>query len=393
MNFPNRTPIHVGMAGDFFGKHYRVAGRIVLGENEGGQTYYWTEFNLVDDKGESADLAFEETESRAEWRLFVLFEPEYPITAEDARSKRVGNQLNLDGTDVVINFVSRSRIYHIEGQGAEGEDVGDIADYFNAQGGATRIVVSWTGEEVECYRGMDVSFKSVRNAFQLDPTIAENFTTSLIRQKQRSSLFKGGMILIWVILATALGVIAYDIFKPKRFSNPLAFMQAPIPPASLKPGATVSVKGTPWQIRRHVLVEIAQIGLRFERHEYELQDQSGNTALLIYGYTPGAKDWYLFTPAAPLAPLTPQTAAAKKLGETIDVDGGSAPVTSLFKTILRRTDSAETERPSDGSVLYGFTARAANVLLLARWNERRLAICRGTALVTREVAISSRSGS
>src|SRR5436190_8171377 len=120
MNLPNRTPIHAGMAGEFFGKRYRVKGRVVLGENEGGQTYYWTEFNLVDDKDESADLVFEETDSGAEWRFFVLFEPEYPITAEDARSKRVGDRLNLDGTDVIINLVSRSRIYHIEGQGAEG---------------------------------------------------------------------------------------------------------------------------------------------------------------------------------------------------------------------------------------------------------------------------------
>ena len=208
MNFPNRTPIHVGMAGEFFGKRYRVAGRIVLGENEGGDTYYWTEFNLVDDKGQSADLVFEESETGAEWRLFVLFEPEYPITAGDARSKRIGDQLNLDGTDVLINLVSRSRIYHIEGQGAEGEDVGDMADYFNAQGGGTRIVVSWTGEEVECYRGMDVSFAMVGKSFNLDPTIAGKFTASLIRQNQRSSFFKGGVILIWIILVGALGLRA-----------------------------------------------------------------------------------------------------------------------------------------------------------------------------------------
>jgi hypothetical protein len=35
------------MAGEFFGKRYRVAGRVVLGAEEAGQVYYWTEFNLV----------------------------------------------------------------------------------------------------------------------------------------------------------------------------------------------------------------------------------------------------------------------------------------------------------------------------------------------------------
>jgi len=384
MNFPNRTPIHIGMAGDFFGQRYRVAGRVVLGETEAGKLSYWTEFNLVNEQGGSADLVFEETETGAEWRLFVLFEPENPIPAEDARSKRVGDRLNLEGTDVLITLVSRSRIYHIEGQGAEGEQVGDVADYFNAQGGVTRIVVSWTGEEVECYRGMDVSFTAVRKAFDLEPKAAAQFASSLTRQKQVSSFFKGGMIFIWVVLAIALGFIGFDIFRPKN--EVPALVKAGVPAQPLKPGTTGTLKGAAWQVRRHVLVEIAQVGLRFERNEYELQSQNGNTALLIYGFGPGGKDWCLFTPVEPLVPLTPQAAAGKRLGETIDVEGGSAPVIGLFQTILRRTDAAESEGAGAGTVLYGFIARAPSMLLLVRWNESRIAICRGVAVAGKEVA-------
>jgi hypothetical protein len=194
-----------------------------------------------------------------------MFEPEYPITAEDARSKRVGDRLNLDGTDVLINLVSRSRIYRIEGQGSGRRGRrGHRRLFFNAQGGSTRIVVSWTGENVECYRGMDVSFAMIRKSFNLDTTIAEKFTTSLIRQKQRSSFFKGGTILIWIILVGALGLIAYEIFRPKTPPYTPAFSPAANAPATLKPGATVSMKGFAWQIRRHVLVEIGQVQVRRE---------------------------------------------------------------------------------------------------------------------------------
>ena len=37
------------MTGTLSGTRYRVVGRVVLGMEEGGETYYWNEFNLVDD--------------------------------------------------------------------------------------------------------------------------------------------------------------------------------------------------------------------------------------------------------------------------------------------------------------------------------------------------------
>ena len=142
-------------------------GRVVLGEEEDGETYYWNEFNLESDDGEEATLVYEETESGGEWRLFQMFEPEYPMTAEDAATKRAGDPLNLEGTQVFIRLVAESRVYHIEGKAPEGVEVGDVAHYFNALSGNTMIVVSWTGEEVECYKGLDLSPTTVSSAFNV----------------------------------------------------------------------------------------------------------------------------------------------------------------------------------------------------------------------------------
>ena len=151
MSFANPTPLRIGMTGTLAGKTYRVAGRVVMGMEDAGETYYWNEFNLVTDEGESVTLVHEQTESGVEWKLFTMFEPEYPMTATDAATKRVADRLNLEETDLLVTLVDESRVYHIEGEAPEGVEVGDVAHYFNAEGGNRMLVVSWTGEEVEFF--------------------------------------------------------------------------------------------------------------------------------------------------------------------------------------------------------------------------------------------------
>src|SRR5450631_4015278 len=114
MSFENPTLLRTGMHGNFAGKEYCLVGRVVMGETEDGETYYWNEFNLEADDGGNADLVYEETEHGGEWRLFTMFEPECPITAADAATKRVGDRINLTGEDVRITVRSSSRVYHIE---------------------------------------------------------------------------------------------------------------------------------------------------------------------------------------------------------------------------------------------------------------------------------------
>ena len=182
MSFANPTPINLGMTGTFNGRPYRVAGRVVMGMDDGGGTYYWNEFNLVSNDGESATLVYEETERGGEWRLFTLFEVEYPLTAADAATKRVGDRLTLDDREVRVTLVDESRVYHIEGEAPEGVEVGDIAHYFNAEASQRMIVVSWTGDEVEYYRGVTISAGPIAEAFNLPRerlrNTARGFSTS-----------------------------------------------------------------------------------------------------------------------------------------------------------------------------------------------------------------------
>lgn len=153
MSTRNPTPLRVGMKGTLLGNPCRIAGRLVLGMEEEGEIYYWTEFNVLTDSGENLTLVYEATESGAEWRIFRLFEPDYPISAADAATKRVGDTIYLDDDGLKVTCVDESRVYHIEGEAPEGVTVGDVAHYFNAERGQRMIVVSWTGDEVECFRG------------------------------------------------------------------------------------------------------------------------------------------------------------------------------------------------------------------------------------------------
>ena len=156
MSKSNPTPIRVGTYGTFNGVRYLVAGRLVMGMELDGERYFWNEFNLVSDNGDTATLVHEEGEHGTEWKMFVLFELEFPMSASDAAAKRVGDRINLEGTHVRISLVDESRVYHIEGDAPEGVELGDVAKYFNAQFGRDMIVVSWTDDEVEYYRGKDL---------------------------------------------------------------------------------------------------------------------------------------------------------------------------------------------------------------------------------------------
>jgi hypothetical protein len=178
MSFANPTPLRVGARGTLHGWSVTVTGRVVLGVEIDGETYYWNEYYLMGDSGSSGTLVYEETEHGPEWKLFRLFEPERPLTAREAMAKRVGDTVNLDGTPTKVTLVDESRVYHIEGSAPEGVAVGDVAQYFNADTGQRMLVASWTGDEIEFYEGEDAPAELIASAFGFaQPRASSSFTS------------------------------------------------------------------------------------------------------------------------------------------------------------------------------------------------------------------------
>ena len=385
MGFANPTPVTLGMAGTFLGRRYRVVGRLVMGMEEGGQTYYWNEFNLLGDDRQSATLVHEETENGPQWRMFTLFEPKNPLTVEAAAAKRVGDTVNLDERELGVTLVDESRVYHIEGQAPEGVELGDVARYFNAELGDLMIVVSWTGDEIEFYRGMDLPRGTIAAAFGL-----EKETTGV---SIGASLRTGG---VNPALPKLLGRFVFPVFMLIAFcgvllsNRPSGCRSSPatkpkLPAAPLALGAQGRLRSATWHIRGHAVTEMAQVGQLYDRHEYSLVDDAGNKALLVFGAKPGAKDWILFTPFQPTAPLTPAQAGAKRVGDKFDLDGASATITELHLATLRQTENEDQPELANGTAFYGFTAQSGAGLILARWNATNVLLYRGAPLPAKEV--------
>jgi hypothetical protein len=380
MSFVNPTPIQLGMTGTFSGAQYRVVGRVVMGVVEGGDIYYWNEFNLETQAGESVTLVYEKTEQGGEWRLFTLFEPEYPITAEDAASKHVGDLLNLDGADVRVTLVEQSRVYHIVGKAPEGVTVGAYANYFNAESDDRMDVVSWTGQEVECYHGVNLPWSDVAAAFNIRLPVFSSMLQSTESPSDSSGV--AGKFITVLVAAIAL-FVGYSYLRPQW--RPAALTVTKAPPSRLQVGSAGRLKDVEFRIESHALVEVAQAGRRFEHHEYSLANSGGEKALLVCGSRPGAKDWLLFTPLHPAEPLTPQQAGAVRWGQTLNVDGVVAKVSSLFQSTLRLVEGPEANSVTSGGVLYGFSGSGDRGQLLARWDASRIEFYQGQALPESEV--------
>jgi hypothetical protein len=380
LSYSNPTPIRIGMTGNLAGTQYRVVGRVVLGEDEEGGTYYWNEFNLESDAGEAATLVYEQTERGGEWRLFHLFEPACPMTAADAATKREGDPLDLEGMHMFVRLVSQSRVYHIEGKAPEGVELGDVAQYFNAVTGNNMIVVSWTGEEVEFYKGLDLSRTTVSAAFNVRIVDFSRFFPASGGNRSRAGLVIG------VVVALILATFAFATFHNYgRGRRPPAIAVASAPASPLTVGKTGKLGGTQFQIQSHLLVEVAMVGRKFDRHEYLLSNDDGTKALLVRGSKPGTGDWWLFKPLQPLTPMTPQQAAAVRWGQTVNIGGLVAKVTELFQSTIRQVDSPAASELETGAVFFGFTGQSEYAQLLVRWNANYINFFQGVALQEKEV--------
>jgi hypothetical protein len=361
MSFGNPTQIRPGMTGNFLERSCRVIGRAVLGMVEAGRTYYWNEIYLEATGGQMATLVFEESAAGGTWRLFSMFDPENPMTAEEAATKRAGDPIYLRQAPFFVTRAAQSRVYYVEGKAPEGVAVGQRADYFNAQSGHKMIVVSWTGREVEYYEGESMTGSAVASAFGLGGLAAWQFTLTGGRR-----WFNRRVLVPCVVLISLIAVPA-AILSSSRRPPPVIVLNAAPPPLSV--GASGLLNGVHYRITGHRLVETAQVGLRFQQHEYTLGDESEDEALLLQDPRFNANTWYLGIPLHPPVPLTPRQAGNIRQGQSLDLEGRAARVTNLFRSTIRQTDNPSLFEPQSGDVLYGFCASMGSDLLLVRWNE------------------------
>jgi hypothetical protein len=380
MSFANPTKIRIGMAATLFGRAYRVIGRSVLGVQEGGGTWYWNEFNLETSGGYYATLVFEETGRGGKWRFFEMFDPKVPMTSREAEEKRVGDAVNLDGSTVLVTRVDRSRVYAVEGKVPEGVVVGQHAKYFNAGDDDKMIVVSWTGDEVEFYSGRTITGGAVASAFNLSGLARLGFALTGGRSFLNAHVL--APLLIIGLLGSLIFIVKSAARSPARPPAVVVFQAGPSP---LSAGESGVLDGRRYRIASHALVEIAETGLRFSRHEYELNDDDNNSYLLISGMNSNAANWILCAPVEPAKPLTPQEAGGLSAGQIVKLDGEPARIAKLFCSTIRGVDETSPQRLKTGDALYGFSGPMKSNILIVRWNATNIIWLKGTVLADRNV--------
>jgi hypothetical protein len=360
------------MHGHFSGKDYRLIGRVVMGVTEADKTSYWNEFNLKTRSGEQATLVYEETEHGGEWRLFTTFEPEYPLTAADAASKQVGDRLNLTGEDVRVTLRDTSCVYRIEGEAPEGLTVGNVAEYFNAEAGPVMQVVSWTGDEVEFYSGINLSRGLVNSAFNLPLAPGALAGTGRVLSSFQGSGSENNPSGITYVFMAVFGILILFIFgqslscSTTREANPVTRLA--VGPAPLIVGGDGRLNHKHYRITAHAIDDIDEVGLHYERHEYQLTDDFGNNMLLVCGMKPGDKKWTLFTAFVPSQSPRAEDCAAKKVGDPVNFDDVSAKVTEIFLSTITEVDGSSLAERQPGEVRFGYLAQSDYNPLLARWN-------------------------
>lgn len=392
MSYDNPTPLQVGARGTLHGWTMTVVGRVVLGVELDGERYYWNEFNLVDAEGHAGTLVYEEGEDGPEWKLFRMLTPRTPLTVAEAETKRVGDRVSFGGEAIPVTLVDRSRVYHIEGQAPEGVEVGDLADFINADAGDHMIVVSWTGSEIEFYEGRDVPAATVATAFGL-PHGAPAFTggsagTSSFGQQPPvigSSWFTSGRLITLVVsLLSLVGILSsgsciFRLNSPSVAPEPVPVKQ-PAPPLRLVNGTSGLLGTNPCTVSGQALVEVGRIAGRYDRREYHLQTEVPIPALLVNGLTGGTRQWHLLRPVPPPRSLTPYQAAAQRKGSTVNFGAATATVTELFLSQALSVEGDATTSSLPAGRQYGFLANNGADWWLARWNEQALTLYRGTAL-------------
>lgn len=387
MSYANPTLLRLGATGTLGGQRFRVAGRVVMGMDDEGETYYWNEFHLVDDAGDSATLVFEQTESGPAWRLFTLFEPANPLTASEAAAKQVGDQVNLDGQPMPVTLEDQSRVYFIEGTPPEGVKVGDVADYFNVESGERMLVVSWTGGEVEFYQGITVPAETITEAFNLPQMPVPAPTLSVGRSLSASGGAAESMSYGWILKLVFFAVLTGVWFfaaKPTGWRSAAPTTKPPPPAAVLALGASGTIKNWVFTVAGRATVEIAKVGMLYDWREYELTRAGGRRALLVCGLSGSAKEWHLFLPFSPAEPLTPFEAATKRARDMVTLDGSGMKIQELFRAKCLSRDGSAGADLAPGAMRFGFLARAPDRWLMTRWNEKGIEFYIGLTLPERE---------
>jgi hypothetical protein len=251
-------------------------------------------------------------------------------------------------------------------------------------------VVSWTGDEVEIFRGMDLLIQAVASAFQFQArgTLIQPGRSSITSSLSGPYSNPTGWIAKLAIIALVGLVVGPGLIRSCR-SRSVRQAFAPTKPSTpvspLRGGTSGTIGGKTWRLVGHAVVEVRKPGFIYDRHEYQLADEAGAPARLVCGLDSGGKEWRLLQPVELDVPLTPDLAASKRAGESIGVKGRPMQIKQLYLTTVRSSEGLPPTELRPGEVAYNFLAESGGDILLASWTASGIVSYAGSLVPEKEV--------
>jgi hypothetical protein len=196
--YPNLTPLRLGMKAMLRGQEYELIGRLVLTTQEEGTTYQWEEFELISADGDVLFLEYDE----GQWKLMEPFVPEKPIGPQEIAGLGKGSSVSLDGVNAHITDMGRAEVRFVEGELTFAATVGDTRGYVDATAFNQLYVVEWNEEEIEFYRGQPLSERELFLSFGLREQLA---ALDIQDRKRRSQQ-------VFAVLCLGLSLISFIAF-------------------------------------------------------------------------------------------------------------------------------------------------------------------------------------
>jgi len=385
MSSRNPTPLQPGMNGEIDGKMVEVLCHVLMGIEEGGETWHWSEYLLRCEDGGAATLVYELTDSGPEWKIFHRFDPASPLGITAASRLAVGSRVQVDGIDAVVDLVGQSRVYAIDGNAPANFSVGRLDRYFNARSGDHLLVVSWGSSEVEHYLGGRIRAQDVETAFgiTLPAPVRRAVAPAARYETQRESRDWGGLakLLFFVML---LGVVVATNLTPSCSQGDAWKLRA-LPSTQLSKTAHLTLDGKNYTLQETRTLELASpLHARLCRL-FLLQAEDGEWRRLLIGAAESPEEAWLLEPFTDVALTTPGALGNLREAQQVTLGEHRFQCRELLRSRwLPSTDG--THPPEEAERLrYGMLLVGENAFWLLDWSTASARLCKIRPLTPAEL--------
>ena len=139
-------------------------------------------------------------------------------------------------------------------------------------------------------------------------------------------------------------------------------------PTPVRVGARGAFHGWRVRVAGRVVMGVTIDGETYHWQEFHLVGESGNTGTLVFEETEHGPEWKLFRLFEPAQPLPVAEAAAKRVGDTVNLDGTPTRVTLVGQSRVYHLEGEPPEGVEVGDVSRYFNADTGRRMLVASWS-------------------------